>query len=66
MMQASKPEDSQHPGARLLGMSTNITVFAAGCAIAALLYARIGVWCFVMPPVLSFATLFLRVVGRAK
>jgi uncharacterized membrane protein YoaK (UPF0700 family) len=66
MMQASKPEDSQRPGTRLLGMSTNIAVFAAGCAIAALLYARIGVWCFVMPPVLSFATLFLRVVGGAK
>jgi uncharacterized membrane protein YoaK (UPF0700 family) len=66
MMQASKPEDSQRPGTRLLGMSTNIAVFAAGCAIAAILYARIGVWCFVMPPVLSFATLFLRVVGGAK
>ena len=66
MMQPSKPEDSQRPGARLLGMSTNIAVFAAGCATAALLYARIGVWCFVVPPVLSFAALFLRVAGGAK
>ena len=66
MMQPQKPEDSQRPGARLLGMSTNIAVFAAGCATAALLYARIGVWCFVVPPVLSFAALFLRVAGGAK
>lgn len=66
MMQPPKPEDSQRPGARLLGMSTNIAVFAAGCATAALLYARIGVWCFVVPPALSFAALFLRVAGGAK
>jgi len=68
MMRAPKSEEenSQRPVARLLGMSTNIAFFAAGCAIAAILYACIGVWCFVMPPALSFATLFLRVVGDAK
>jgi uncharacterized membrane protein YoaK (UPF0700 family) len=66
MMQPKTSEGSQRPSARLLGMSTNIALFAAGCATAALLYARIGVWCFVVPPVLSFAALFLRVVGGAK
>jgi uncharacterized membrane protein YoaK (UPF0700 family) len=61
MIQPPRPESTERPGARLLGMSTNIVVFAAGCAAAALLYARIGVWCFVLPPVLGFAAMFLRV-----
>jgi uncharacterized membrane protein YoaK (UPF0700 family) len=60
MIQAPKLEGAERPVARLLGMSTNILVFAAGCAAAALLYARFGVWCFVVPPVLGFAATFLR------
>jgi uncharacterized membrane protein YoaK (UPF0700 family) len=60
MIQAPKSENAEHPGARLLGMSTNIAVFAAGCAAAAILYAHVGVWCFVVPPVLGFAALLLR------
>jgi uncharacterized membrane protein YoaK (UPF0700 family) len=63
MIQPPRPESTERPGARLLGMSTNIVVFAAGCAAAALLYARIGVWCFVLPPVLGFAAMFLRVAS---
>jgi uncharacterized membrane protein YoaK (UPF0700 family) len=63
MMQAPRQENTQHPGARLLGMSTNIAVFAAGCAAAALLYAHVGVWCFVVPPVLGAMALFLRTGG---
>jgi uncharacterized membrane protein YoaK (UPF0700 family) len=53
-------ENVSAPGARLLAMSTNIVVFAAGCAAAALLYAHVGVWCFVVPPVLGIVTPFLR------
>ena len=60
MIQAPKPETTERPGARLLGMSINIAVFAAGCAMAAILYAHVGVWCFVVPPVLGLAALFLR------
>jgi uncharacterized membrane protein YoaK (UPF0700 family) len=60
MIQAPKSENAERPGARLLAMSTNIAVFAAGCAAAAVLYAYIGVWCFVVPPVLGFAALLLR------
>jgi uncharacterized membrane protein YoaK (UPF0700 family) len=63
MIQAPRPESAERPGVRLLGMSTNIVVFATGCALAALLYARVGVWCFVLPPVLGFAAMFLRVAG---
>ena len=68
MVQAPKPDTAERPSARLLAMSTNIAVFAFGCAAAAVLYAHIGVWCFVVPPVLGFASLFLRiaVIGDAK
>jgi uncharacterized membrane protein YoaK (UPF0700 family) len=68
MVQAPKSETTERPSARLLAMSTNIAVFAIGCATAAVLYAHVGVWCFVVPPVLGFASLFLRiaVVGDAK
>jgi uncharacterized membrane protein YoaK (UPF0700 family) len=66
MIQPPRPDSTEYPGARLLGMSINIVVFAAGCAAAALLYARVGVWCFVVPPVLGTASLFLRLAGVAK
>ena len=63
MIQTPKSEAAERPGARLLRMSTNIAVFAAGCAAAAILYAHIGVWCFVVPPVLGFVALFLRMAA---
>jgi uncharacterized membrane protein YoaK (UPF0700 family) len=66
MIQAPKSDNAEHPGARLLRMSTNIAVFAAGCAAAAVLYARVGVWCFVVPPVLAFAALFLRMAAAGN
>ena len=43
----------------LTGMSTNVLVFAVGCAAAALLYAHIGPWCFLLPPFLGAAALLL-------
>jgi uncharacterized membrane protein YoaK (UPF0700 family) len=65
MLQAPKRENTNRPGSRLLGMSTNIAVFAAGCAVAALLYARVGVWCFVLPPLFALGALFMRLTGAA-
>jgi uncharacterized membrane protein YoaK (UPF0700 family) len=62
MLQAPR-RDNARPRTRLLGMSANIAVFAAGCAAAALLYARVGVWCFVMPPLFGIAALFVRGAG---
>jgi uncharacterized membrane protein YoaK (UPF0700 family) len=47
-------------GPRLARMSTNILAFALGCAVAALLYARFGVWCFLAPPILAATALFVR------
>lgn len=49
------------PGSRLLQMSTNVVVFALGCGAAALLYARVGAWCFVVPPLVSALSLALAI-----
>jgi uncharacterized membrane protein YoaK (UPF0700 family) len=54
------------PPARLIQMSTNIIVFAVGCGAAALLFARLGVWCFVVPPVLGALALIARLAEAAQ
>jgi uncharacterized membrane protein YoaK (UPF0700 family) len=54
------------PPARLIQMSINVVVFAAGCGVAALLYARFGVWCFVVPPVVAVVSLIIRLAESAK
>jgi uncharacterized membrane protein YoaK (UPF0700 family) len=41
---------------RLLRMSKAVLAFGFGCALAALLYNVLGVWCFSVPPVLTLAT----------
>jgi uncharacterized membrane protein YoaK (UPF0700 family) len=45
--------------ARLRRMAISVAAFAAGCAAAALLYATINVWCFVIPPVLAAHAVYL-------
>jgi uncharacterized membrane protein YoaK (UPF0700 family) len=66
MLQTPRPEIAGRQGPRLLGMSTNIAIFAAGCAAAALLYARVGVWCFVAPPLFGIAALFMPVAAAGN
>jgi uncharacterized membrane protein YoaK (UPF0700 family) len=66
MLQMPRRDNAGGPGTRLLGMSVNIAVFAAGCAAAALLYAGVGVWCFVVPPLFGIAALFMRVAGAGN
>jgi uncharacterized membrane protein YoaK (UPF0700 family) len=46
--------------ARLRQMSLSVAAFAFGCAAAALLFAQVGVWCFVVPPLVGLTTLTLR------
>lgn len=54
-------------GARLVQMSTNLLFFAIGCGAAALLYSRVGVQCFLVPPVVGSLQLMVRLIGlRAK
>jgi len=57
-------EDSSD--SRLVRMSTNLLVFAIGCGAAAFSYSRLGVWCFVVPPVVGMLSLVVRLVGWAK
>lgn len=47
---------------RLSRMSANAAAFAAGCAVAALIYARHDVWCFLIPPIVGACALWLREV----
>jgi uncharacterized membrane protein YoaK (UPF0700 family) len=44
---------------RLSRMSSSVTAFAMGCAAAALLYAKQGIWCFAIPPIVAACTLWL-------
>ncbi len=44
---------------RLSRMASSIAGFAAGCAAAALIYAKQGVWCFAVPPLLAACSLWL-------
>jgi uncharacterized membrane protein YoaK (UPF0700 family) len=46
--------------ARLARMTSAIVAFAAGCAVAALLYAKQGVWCFALPPLVAIWTLWMK------
>ena len=59
-------QGAQVERARLIQMSINVVVFALGCAAAALLYARFGVWCFVVPPVVAVVSLILRLGESPK
>ena len=44
---------------RLSRMSAGVTAFAAGCAAAALIFAKQGIWCFAIPPLVAACTLWL-------
>lgn len=44
---------------RLRRMSASVTAFAAGCAAAALIFAKQGVWCFAIPPIVAACTFWL-------
>ncbi len=54
LLQGLPPEASVSAAARLRRMSITVVTFAAGCGGAALLYATIGTWCFLVPPFLGF------------
>lgn len=59
LMRGVGGEERRALDARFARMGKSIMAFAAGCALAALLYARFGVWCFVLPPVASLLTLLM-------
>ena len=51
---------------RLRRASVSVGAFALGCAAAALAYAAVNVWCFVMPPLLAIVALVVRITEYEK
>jgi uncharacterized membrane protein YoaK (UPF0700 family) len=51
------------PPARLVQMAINVLAFALGCGVAALLFVRLGSWCFVVPPIVAALALVVRLAG---
>jgi len=49
--------------ARLPKMMAAVMAFALGCAGAAIVYARVGVYCFLIPPLLGVGTLMFRMTA---
>ena len=62
----TRREAEDRARSKLVPMSVNILVFALGCAAAALIYMRFGVWCFAVPPVLGLLALIVRLASRPK
>jgi uncharacterized membrane protein YoaK (UPF0700 family) len=60
LLQGMRPEAAAATRARLRRTTLSVAVFAAGCGLAALLYARLGEWCFGALPLLGVATLMMR------
>ncbi|WP_050419479.1 YoaK family protein [Bradyrhizobium tropiciagri] len=44
---------------RLSKMAASVTAFALGCAAGAVLYAKLGTLCFVIPPLIALPAVFL-------
>jgi len=59
ILRRASPEVTTAGRARLRKMTASVLAFALGCAAGALLYAKAGTWCFVVPPLLAFPTLFM-------
>jgi len=53
------PEAAADTRRRLLQMSVSVAAFAGGCALGALLYAGVNVWCFCLAPLLSLIAVLL-------
>jgi len=60
------PENKSTQPSRLVPMGINIVIFALGCAAAALLFAKFGVRCFVVPPIVAVLALIIRLVAPSK
>lgn len=54
------PEEAAAARTRMRRMALAVAWFAAGCAAAALIYARWNVWCFAVPPVLAALSVVLQ------
>jgi len=55
LLQGVPAEQKEAIHGRLARMSQAVLAFALGCALAALLFAGVGTWCFALPPILALA-----------
>lgn len=60
MLHGLGPETFAATRARFKRLTTSVAVFAAGCGLAALLYAKVNTWCFFVLPLLGLVTLTIR------
>jgi uncharacterized membrane protein YoaK (UPF0700 family) len=60
MIHGLAPEKTARVHTRLKAMTASVVLFAAGCGLAALLFARIDKWCFCVLPVLAACALMIR------
>src|SRR5271154_6490542 len=60
LMRGVPSEASRAIHLRLARMSSGVAAFALGCAAAALMYAKQGIWCFLIPPMVGACTLWWR------
>jgi uncharacterized membrane protein YoaK (UPF0700 family) len=60
LLGGASPEHAQAVRTRLGRMALAILCFAAGCAIAALLYWLCGFWCLAVPVVVGAAAVLVR------
>jgi len=51
---------------RLIKKSVNVLVFALGCGAAVLLFMRLGVRCFALPPIMGVLSLAARIAEPAQ
>ncbi|MCM2294626.1 DUF1275 domain-containing protein [Allorhizobium sp. BGMRC 0089] len=57
-LKGTRPDDEMM--SRMMGMLANVGGFAIGCAMAALLYTKTGMSCFIVPPLAAALALVLR------
>jgi uncharacterized membrane protein YoaK (UPF0700 family) len=59
-MARSMPSEMKRDArARMTRMTASVIAFGSGCAAAALFYARDGIYCFIIPPLLGAGTIVL-------
>jgi uncharacterized membrane protein YoaK (UPF0700 family) len=63
--QESQP-DSRLINSRLVKMSASVIAYAIGCAAAVVIFARLGVWCFVLPPLFAALSLLIRLTAGRR
>jgi len=60
VLHGPRPEIAAATRARVKRLTVSVLMFAAGCGLAALLYAKVNTWCFSVLPLLGLATLTSR------